>query len=259
MLHLTAALLLVAIAFVAHPALSATILIENGLAPPHPANVIDAANSHPSDRVVVNNVGCGTLVVCEDPGAPTVVEIAEGGVVGDSLLVNGTSAVLVSGGSIPRNPEGIPDAPVRVLGADGSATVTITGGHVGALVLFGSSAATVSGGSVTTADVSGSLTVRGGILGSILAYGGGTVRIFGSGFAIDGVPAGLGEVEPAMGALTGTLLSRDPLDLVFSRVGFGEFPPGGILILVPEPSTALLAGLGLGVLSVLRRAAPVPA
>lgn len=251
--HLSAGLMAAALALAALPAAAGTVVIANGLAPPNPANVINAANSYPSDRVVVNNVGCGDVLLCENPGAPTTVEVVEGGFLGASLSVYESSSVLVSGGSIPRSPNGLPVGPVQTLSASGYSTMRITGGNVGALVVYGYATATVTGGSISTADVTSSMDFLGGTLGGALIYSGGIVRIFGSGFAVDGTSVGLGAVEAAKGRLTGTLQSGEALNLLFNRTGFGEYPPSGNLILVPEPATASLMGLGLAGLAAARR------
>ena len=67
-------------------AVAADELINNGLAPPNPANVID--DSSPSSRVYVRNVGCppgwgepevGPTDPCPSPGAATRVAFEDGG------------------------------------------------------------------------------------------------------------------------------------------------------------------------------------
>ena len=77
------------------------LVINNGLAPPNPANVIDAANSFPEDVVFVQNVGCNATVQvppCFMPGDPTSVELVEGGSVGSALEAFESSTVTMRGG-----------------------------------------------------------------------------------------------------------------------------------------------------------------
>lgn len=226
---------------VAQNASAATIVISNGLAPPNPENVIDAGNSFPSDRVVVLNNGCEFLVSCPSPGAATTVKIAEGGLVGSNLLVFQSSSILMTGGSVESS-----------LGADFYATVTIGGGQIGGLVMFGASAATVTGGSIGTAEVVGSMALRGGQLDYLLVYGGGAVTIFGSDFRLDGIPVGFGAIDAGLGRLTGRLASGDSLDLEFERSVFGA-PPSGTITLVPEPNTIVLLGVSLVVVAMIQR------
>jgi len=57
------------------PVANAAIIVNNGLAPPHPANVLMGS---PGDVVHVQNVGCDITVAdpCASPGAPTTVNIS---------------------------------------------------------------------------------------------------------------------------------------------------------------------------------------
>jgi hypothetical protein len=228
----------------AAPVGAATITINNGLAPPNSANVIDANNSFPSDRVIVANVGCEHEVpaICDSLGAPTSVELRAEGEVGNSVLVFESSQFKLAGGSILSGP---PGGGVHVLGASGSSVVTITDGRVDALVLFGASSATMTGGSVRYVQVGGAtMSLQGGRIDEIQVYDGGTVTVFGASFSVDGTPVPFGVVMPDFGELTGTSLFGDPIDILFTRRAF-DGPGTGALVLVPEPSTALLLVSGL--------------
>ena len=57
------------------------VVINNGLAPPIPDNVLDDA-TYADDGVYIRNVGCGNSQAwahCADPGDPTASEMLEGG------------------------------------------------------------------------------------------------------------------------------------------------------------------------------------
>lgn len=241
------------LALVALPAASAPIMIRNGLGPPNPENVIDAGDDLPLTGIAVLNVGCEYLVWCTSPGAPTHVEIREGAFIRGSVTVHQSSSVLMTGGTIPRDPDGIPEGPQSGLGAGDYASITITGGAVGALVLFAAATGAVSGGTIVSIDVTGRLFLRGGAVERVLVYGGGVVAILGSDFAINGVPVGLGSVGPGSGRVTGTLASGEVLALDFERSVFGD-PPSGSLLLVPEPASAALLAAALLALAVRERA-----
>jgi hypothetical protein len=83
---LTSALFLVLAS--AAPVGAITIVINNGLAPPNPDNVIDS------------DLGQTTNVAVQDfqPGDPTSVELVVGGRVGEHLTVSGSSSITMSGG-----------------------------------------------------------------------------------------------------------------------------------------------------------------
>ena len=80
-------------------------VINNGLAPPNPENVINDA-TYASDAVYVRNVGCppewpassNARTPCPSPGAPTEAALVNGGDVG-GLGVFDTSTVTMSGGA----------------------------------------------------------------------------------------------------------------------------------------------------------------
>lgn len=229
-----------------------TIVVNNGLAPPTASNVINATNSLPTDQLAVLNVGCVFLVFCDSPGASTSVLLTEGGVIGGGVAVRHTSSFVMTGGTVPRDADGIPGGPQSVLGAGEFATITVQGGEVGALVIFGPAVGTVEGGSIGSADVTGFLQLRGGSLERILVYGGGVVTVYGSSFSLDGSPIGLGELAAGSGRLTGTLASGDTVAIDFERSVFGD-PPSGSIVLVPEPTSASLLCIGLAGLGLSRR------
>jgi hypothetical protein len=247
----------------------ATIVINNGLAPPNPANVI---NSDYGDAVYVRNVGCppgwpdaNPDDPCPSPGAPTEVEIVDGtiwypqahesssitmsgGEVGYDLAAFDSSTVTLSGGTVNRN-----------LTAHSSSSATMRGGYVvEALEAFGASSVTMSGGEVGSdlaARFSSSITMSGGLVwGELLAYHSSIIEIIGSDFKVGHSPQPYGDLSATTGVLTGTLASGESLINVFYQGGYDGSLTGTIrLTLVPEPSTALLLAFGLAGLAVGRR------
>jgi hypothetical protein len=216
------------------------LVINNGLAPPDPANVIDAAYDPFLFDVFVRNVGCGDEFPfdgpCALPGAATSVALVPGGVVNDRLEVFDSSRIEMSGGSVLllgaygnavlRVEDGVVD---NTLEAGGSASVSITGGSVeqfltpteGASVAIrggrvervhaaGSSHTDLSAGTVVdyVAAANGSaVSARwsGGSVGGVVeADGGSTIAIEGSGFELDGVPVPDGPLPPQDGVVCGT-------------------------------------------------------
>ena len=161
------------------------------------------------------------------------------------LTASDTSQVTVSGGSITG------------LRAYESSQVTVSGGSINNyLRAYASSQVSVSGGSITGlhAYESSQVTVSGGSIGRELRLDWDAVlTIHGSDFAVEGTPVGYTELYSILGGdcynepyrqLTGTLLSGDPINNQF-RIGHDAK-----IVLVPEPATLLL--LGLGGLALLR-------
>lgn len=115
-LVLTAALGLVVAA--APGAAGLNIVINNGLAPPNPDNVISSFANGSGHSLYVQNVGFDANVLhpCAAPGAPTTVALIEDAFVGEDLAVYESSTVTISGG----------DGAVVLVATD-SAHVTLVG------------------------------------------------------------------------------------------------------------------------------------
>jgi hypothetical protein len=244
----------------------AIIIIDNGLAPPNPANVIDASNSFP---------GTEPVVVRES----TTVAVVEGGVVGGDLTAEGVSIVLVSGGSVGGTLTGLQDAILAI--SDGSVgavkaneytTVAISGGSVvGNLELGFGASGTLDGGTIggnVFLVIGGQLTVTGGTVvggifpndGSHVTIRGGTFVgglqarddpgerfiIFGNHFAVDGQPVPFGPIAALGGTLTGTLQSGEPIETPFFHACY---EPGTcfITLALPEPSLPLVVASVLAI------------
>lgn len=257
------ALTLALVVLAAGAAQPATIVIDNGSAPPDPANVISAAT--PFDDYEVRNSPGGdpTAVVVVDPAAffffnvfDSSSAVLEGGT-GQFVGAGGQSSLVITGGTFD------------FIGVGHNATLRLEGGGNGThrdsgLETYGDSRTTILGGTVSDNGLSAydrsRVRIRGGsfvgldfdepLPGRLTLYDEGVVvRVHGSGFAIDGVPVPFGLVTAIGGDLTGTLASGESLD-----VGFFRAHPGARLYLVPEPGPALpLAGLAAALAA--RRAA----
>ena len=76
----------------------------------------------------------------------------------------------------------------------------------------------------------------------------GTVSLYGDDFLIDGMPVDYGPISATEGTVSGTLSGGDSLSTIFTISGDGQ------IVLVPEPSTMLLAATALfGILLCQRR------
>jgi hypothetical protein len=215
------------------------VVINNGLAPPNPANVVDAANSFPSDELWIQNAGCDATVQhpCSGPGEPTTVEMVDGGQIGkpvDSpsgagpLEVFQSSTFIMSGGFIRSN-----------AAANESSTILMSGGFIAEDIRTGhSSVAVMSGGSIDNIYASGQSEVRlsGGLLrqgpgdnGLLVAQDLSTIEIVGADFRVDGVSVPFGPISKATGRLTGILLEGDTLnnDFIITNTS-------ALIILVPD-------------------------
>jgi hypothetical protein len=153
-------------------------MINNGLAPPNPANVIDYA-IHWEDEVYVRNVGCppgwpagNPGDPCASPGAATEVELATSGPV-PLLLTHDTSAVTVNGGYL-----------VGSLRSYDSSSITTIGGRVNSVETYDTSTFNMYGSEilhVLAYDFS-AVTVKQGIVHfAMAAYDASTVTIEGGG------------------------------------------------------------------------------
>jgi hypothetical protein len=157
---------------------SADFLINNGSAPPDPANVIDYDTS--PDSVYVRNVGCGVSDPngpCSAPGDPTTVGVVDFGYV-PHLHVLDSSATIMTGGNVTtmiawNNSSVMVDGAscfLLALIAHDSSTVTINDAQEieDFLEVFDSATLTMNGGVVFTqliAHDSSTVTVNdGGII-----------------------------------------------------------------------------------------------
>jgi len=202
------------------------------------------------------------IIVDDDPvsGGLTTVKLLPGGSV-NWLIARQNSQVTMSGGSVGRGLCAWDNSQVTMsagsveweLSARDNGQITMSGGSVGqSLVASDNGQITMSGGSVDNlcAFDNSQVTMSGGSVEGSLYAGwsynsyNSTLTISGSNFAINGHSADYGEYGPMGeysirgGILTGTLANGDLLDNGFSIFDNSK------LILIPEPATLLLLGLG---------------
>lgn len=185
----------------------------------------------PGMGTALNILSGGRIVAGMDTWEDSAITIISG--VLESLNMYGRSTVNMSGGSIENHLQACENATVRVtggsisqvIGAQQYAQVTLSGGSVGYLYT----------------DDDAQITVLGGMIDDrVELYDHSLVTFSGSGFNY-----GYGELPDVTGVLTGTLTNGDTLSVRFDRFQSAR------IVLVPEPSTALL--LSLGGLALLRR------
>lgn len=126
---------------------------------------------------------------------------------------------------------------------------TFSEGTIGGICVNGDSRIEISGGSITAnlrADDSAQIIFSGGSIGNDILAGelptdNSTITFVGSDFTINGQSVAYGQYfhgDYADGRLSGKLVGGDTVDNDFYIVG------GASIILVPEPATLLLLGLG---------------
>lgn len=237
LLALACAALLLAFGSISFPtgARATTVVINNGLAPPNPANVIDASNSFPNASVFIHDVGCDATISangdpdsyqgCASPSTPTSIEIVAGGQIGNpinapsgagALDVFDTSTFAMNRGFVRFN-----------IFARQSGHVVVTSGFVSEdLRVMDSASAVSAGGSIDNLLVreSGTAVVRGGTLrvgpadaGILSVAEFATLTVLGSGFAVDGSLVPYGPLVATSGTLSGVLASGDPINNLFFR------------------------------------------
>jgi len=171
----------------------------------------------------------------------------------------GSSHVNISGGEIYNNLECYQSSQVDIscgsishyLNTYDSSQLNISGGVTVRLACWESSHVNISGGEIGnylfyTYDNS-QVNISGGEIGDLTLLSESKIQIFGSDFAVDGQSVGYGELASIFGGsyyhepfryLTGTLSSGEPINCLFLIGNDAR------IVLVPEPATILLLGLG---------------
>jgi len=201
-------------------------VINNGLAPPEPENVLEhfmGSSTH------VQNVGCNVNVAdpCAAPGAPTTVDVRDfaalAGLDGPALAVHQSSTVEMIGGE------------VQTVYTFDSSTFEMSGGDITLVAELGDAPIGLF------ADDSSTVTIRGGSVGAVdymEARGSSLVTIVGQNFAVNGTPVDFGILGLPEGAaianLTGTLESGDPIAAYYGCYLIA--PCTGLIVLMPEPA-----------------------
>ncbi len=211
-------------------------------------------------------------------GADTILNLSDGGVLGDYFSALDGSTVNISGGAVGR-----------CFHARADSTLNISGGTVGHdFIAYYGSTVFVSGGTIgygfdldgSTANISGGMfgesfivnystaTISGGVFGDGFYTGSGSsVEFSALEFLLDGTPIpGLERVgdsivlaERGGSILSGTFLNGTPFDFVLNpsyATGQDYFNPNATLRLtvVPEPASVVLLALsGLSLLAVAVR------
>jgi hypothetical protein len=181
------------IAFNAPDANAQHIVINNGLAPPNPDNVIDAPPINPDDLFLVRNVDCPPPATieygpCPSPGAPTYAEVVAGALFGGGSIshdsydrenaARDSSVITMSGGSLGG------------LSTRESARITVNGGTINFLKALDSGVVTLVDGEIpgyAEAWDDGTLTIRGGNVG--FPGGGGGPRVLRSRWSSRAAPS----------------------------------------------------------------------
>jgi len=159
----------------------------------------------------------------------------------DQIRSFGSSTATISGGSAvwisayANSRVTMTGGQIECLDAFENSIVDMTGGHVENLGAWGDSAVNITGGSLTSLDAyeNGCIDIFGGEFYGIYTNGSGLIKLYGTDFNYN-----YGFITDMTGTLTGTLASGD-----FIQINFFRYNDGAIL-LVPEPATLLLLGLG---------------
>jgi len=129
-----------------------------------------------------------------------------------------------------------------VMGVDNS-RITFEGGQInGSLASYGNCEAIVQGGVVSElrSDGESRVTVYGGQIGwAVYATQNSVITIYGSDFAVDESSVSYGPINISSGVLTGILAGGETINSDF------YIYESATIMLVPEPGTVLLLGLGV--------------
>jgi len=250
-------LLLVVLAGLAPQPATALLLNDGG------THIISDA-TYTGDTIYVRNANCGSSLdpraSCASPGVPTDLSVTSGATVGQ-LEARDSSTIDMSGGTINTFVDSYGTSQVTISGglvtysasANDTSTFEISGGNLPyGIWVYGEANFTLTGGLLNSLDTYGSskATLRGGSIYVLLwSHENSTIEVVGSGFQVDGTPVGEGPLLATSGVLSGTLENGNAINNSFYVYDSSS------IVLVPEPDTVVLgvtALLGLGLLSVRR-------
>ena len=192
------------------------------------------------------------------PGMGTTLNVVTGGKIAEDLGVFENGHVNLLGGEIAGNLFVAKDSRAVVYGGTigmalfsvENSWVTVLGGVVGSKVeAFGNSRIDISDGifNYVIAGDYGQLNISGGTFkNALMTIDDSIMTIYGTGFAINGLSVGYGPITVSSGILTGTLASGELINNNFVCENAN-------IVLVPEPATVLLLGLGALAISPRRR------
>lgn len=216
------------------------VLVNNGLAPPSPDNVLDD-DRFANVGVYVRNVGCGEIVEwggCPSPGDPTHTEMVDGGEA-RFYYVFDTSTITMLGGDVAVAVQAMGDADIQVRGGS-------IGFYLGAFVR---SSVDLFSGNVDgnlTANNQSELSWYGGRVGGRLqADNSSVLNVFGHDFHVDGSPVGEGPILNVWhGVLTGTLASGEPIDhsFIHGAAPVSSYRGTIVLHILPPPAINIRPG-----------------
>lgn len=183
------------------------------------------------------------------PGMGTTLNVVTGGKIAEDLLVFENGKANIMNGEITKNLFVFDDSRAVVYGgtigeglfSGGNSWVTVLGGIVGIEVdALENSRIDISGGifNYVIAGGYGELNISGGTFkNELTVIDDSIMTIYGTGFAINGLSVGYGPITASSGILTGTLASGELINNNF-------ICENANIVLVPEPGTVLLLGLG---------------
>ncbi len=184
--------------------------------------IYDDGGFHELDYEVPRNRTEGVQVYDSESGDITTLTVSDGAnVVSGFLGAFDNSHVTVQGGVIAWG-----------LVADDHSTIDVAGGDMGWVA----------------ASSEGKVTITGGTMGWIEVYESGVIEIYGTDFNY-----GYGELTELNGLLTGILATGEVLNSRFWRGDEEENILPGSIVLIPEPATVLLLGIGAVLLRRRRR------